>query len=159
DTFGELLDAAFGYVRRGYRIDRDTGRHLADLADFVCERWRDADAGIWEVRMEPKLFTESKAMCWVALDRATRLSEVGHPPRRRVAHWQRAAAAIRAFIDEQCWSERRRSYVRYAGTEELDASLLLMPIMRYDAPTSPRLAGTVDAVQRELGRGPLVYRY
>ena len=159
DTFGELLDAAFGYARRGYRLDRDTVRHLADLADFVADHWRDPDTGIWEVRMEPQHFTESKAMCWVALDRAARLAEASHVSARRRARWLTEAAAIRAFIDERCWSKRLGSYVRYAGAEELDASLLLMPIMRYDDPTSPRLTGTIEAVRRELSHGALVYRY
>src|SRR5213593_3801119 len=159
DTFGELLDAAFGYMQRGSPIDRDTVRQLADLADFVADHWRDPDAGIWEVRMEPQHFTESKAMCWVALDRAARLAEASHVSARRRARWLTEAAAIRAFIDERCWSKRLGSYVRYAGAEELDASLLLMPIMRYDEPTSPRLAGTIEAVRRELSRGALVYRY
>jgi GH15 family glucan-1,4-alpha-glucosidase len=159
DTFGELLDAAFGYVRRGARIDRDTMNQLAELADFVADHWRDRDAGIWEVRMEPQHFTESKAMCWVALDRAAQLAETGHLSGRRRQRWLTEAAAIRAFIDDHCWSERLGSYVRYAGREELDASLLMMPIMRYDEPTSPRLAGTIEAVRRELGRGALVYRY
>src|SRR2546425_1709115 len=159
DTFGELLDAAFGYARRGYRLDRDTVRHLADLADFVADHWRDPDTGIWEVRMEPQHFTESKAMCWVALDRAARLAEASHVSERRRARWLAEAAAIRAFIDERCWSKRLGSYVRYAGADELDASLLLMPIMRYDDPTSPRLTGTIEAVRRELSRGALVYRY
>ncbi|OLB13804.1 MAG: hypothetical protein AUH18_01620 [Candidatus Rokubacteria bacterium 13_2_20CM_69_10] len=159
DTFGELLDAAFGYVRRGARIDRDTMNQLAELADFVADHWREPDAGIWEVRMEPQHFTESKAMCWVALDRAAQLAETGHLSGRRRQRWLTEAAAIRAFIDNHCWSERLGSYVRYAGREELDASLLMMPIMRYDEPTSPRLAGTIEAVRRELGRGALVYRY
>src|SRR5207247_1844210 len=104
-------------------------------------------------------FTESKAMCWVALDRAAQLAETGHLSDRRRQRWLTEAAAIRAFIDNHCWSERLGSYVRYAGREELDASLLMMPIMRYDEPTSPRLAGTIEAVRRELGRGALVYRY
>ncbi|PYM97446.1 MAG: glycoside hydrolase family 15 protein, partial [Candidatus Rokuibacteriota bacterium] len=159
DTFGELLDAALGYVRRGARIDRDTMNQLAELADFVADHWREPDAGIWEVRMEPQHFTESKAMCWVALDRAAQLAETGHLSDRRRQRWLTEAAAIRAFIDNHCWSERLGSYVRYAGREELDASLLMMPIMRYDEPTSPRLAGTIEAVRRELGRGALVYRY
>src|SRR5262249_46533841 len=76
-----------------------------------------------------------------------------------VAGWLAEAAASGAFIDTRCWSARLGSYVRYAGSEELDVSLLLMPIIRYDEPRSPRLAGTIEAVRRELGRGALVYRY
>jgi GH15 family glucan-1,4-alpha-glucosidase len=69
------------------------------------------------------------------------------------------AAAIRRFVDERCWSDAKRSYVWYAGAEHLDASLLLLAIMRYDPPDSPRLRTTIDAVRRELAAGPLLRRY
>src|SRR5262245_48225519 len=159
DTFGDLLDAVHGYVTRGYTIARDTGTGLAAVANLVSRMWRAPDAGIWEVRMPPQHFTHSKAMCWVALDRAVRLARSGHLPARDVARWEREAAHIRQFIEEHCWSERQQSYVRYAGTEELDASLLLMTIMRYDDPTKPRLARTAEAVRTQLARGSLLYRY
>jgi GH15 family glucan-1,4-alpha-glucosidase len=159
DAYGELLDAAFVYVREGHRLDRDTGRDLARLADFVGVHWREPDAGIWEVRTRPRHHTQSKAMCWVALDRARRLAEMGHLPARHAGRWSAEAAAIRRFVDTHCWSAAKGSYVWYAGGEELDASLLLLAIMRYDAPESPRLRGTLEAVRRELGSGPLLRRY
>ena len=159
DTDGNLLDTAFGYARRGFEIDQDTAKDLAGLADFICEIWRQPDRGIWEVRMEPRHFTHSKAMCWVALDRAVRLAETGVLPARRLAHWRAEATRIRAFIDGECWSSRTQSYVRFAGTDEVDASLLMMPIMRYMDARDPRMIATIDRVRRELGRGPLVYRY
>jgi GH15 family glucan-1,4-alpha-glucosidase len=109
--------------------------------------------------MEPEHFTHSKAMCWVALDRAIRLAEAAVLPARRLARWRTEATLIRAFIDERCWSPRKQSYVRFAGTEDVDASLLMMPIMRYTDARDPRMVGTIDAIRRELGRGPLLYRY
>jgi GH15 family glucan-1,4-alpha-glucosidase len=159
DTYGELLDTAFVYARRGYPLGRGTGRDLGRVADFVCEHWREPDAGIWEVRAAPRHHTQSKAMCWVALDRAIRLAELGLLPAVGLPRWRAEAVAIRSFIDERCWSTTKGSYVGYAGGEDLDASLLLMPIMRYDEPGSPRLQGTVEAIRRELSRGPLLYRY
>jgi GH15 family glucan-1,4-alpha-glucosidase len=98
-------------------------------------------------------------MCWVALDRARCLAEMGHLPARHAPRWSAEAAAIRRYIEAHCWSEKKSSYVWYAGSEELDASLLLMAIMRYDSPDSPRLRGTLEAVRRELGSGPLLHRY
>ena len=80
-------------------------------------------------------------------------------PANTSTRWSDEAANIRRFIDEHCWSEAKGSYVWYAGSEELDASLLLMAIMRYDPPESPRLRSTVEAVRRELASGPLLYRY
>jgi len=159
DAYGELLDAAFVYASDGYRLGRDTARDLARLADFVGTHWREPDAGIWEVRARPRHHTQSKAMCWVALDRARRLAELGHLPAGHAGRWSAEAAAIRQYIGAHCWSAKKGSYVWYAGSEELDASLLLMAIMRYDAPDSPRLRGTLEAVRRELGSGPLLHRY
>ncbi len=159
DTFGDLFDTVLGYVNTGRVIDRDTGRELADVANFVCKMWREPDCGIWEVRMEPKHFTHSKVMCWVALDRATRLAAKGHIPAKHARHWLDEARRIREFVELNCWSEARHTYTRFAGTEALDASLLMMPVMRYHEPTDPRIIGTIDAVKRELGRGPLLYRY
>jgi GH15 family glucan-1,4-alpha-glucosidase len=159
DAYGEFVDMAYQYVRRGGRLDRDTGRDIARIADFVCAQWPKPDSGIWEVRAAPRHHTQSKAMCWVVLDRAQQLADAGQLPGRRASTWAREAAAIRRFIEERCWSESARSYVWYAGGEGLDASLLLLSIMRYDPPDSVRLAATIDAIRRELGRGPLLRRY
>ena len=159
DAYGELVDAVYQYVQRGGQLGRDIGRDVARIADFVCAQWRNPDSGIWEVRAAPRHHTQSKAMCWVALERATRLAEAGLVPGRRAATWAREAAAIRQFIEDRCWSDARGSYVWYAGADGLDASLLLLPIMRYDAPDARRVHGTIDAVRRELGRGALLRRY
>lgn len=147
------------YVNEGHRLGRDTARDLAGIADFVCAHWREPDSGIWEVRARPRHHTQSKAMCWVALDRAMRMANMGRLPAKHAERWSTEAAEIRRFIDEHCWSAKKGSDVWYAGAKELDASLLLMAIMRYDAPDSPRLRGTVDAVRRELASGALLYRY
>ena len=147
------------YVNEGHRLGRDTARDLAGIADFVCAHCREPDSGIWEVRARPRHHTQSKAMCWVALDRAMRMANMGRLPAKHAERWSTEAAEIRRFIDEHCWSAKKGSDVWYAGAKELDASLLLMAIMRYDAPDSPRLRGTVDAVRRELASGALLYRY
>jgi GH15 family glucan-1,4-alpha-glucosidase len=159
DVYGDLMQTAWLYADRTGALDADTGRRLAAIADLVCEIWRHRDAGIWEVRSEPAHFTQSKMMCWVALDRACRLAESGTIPGRNTARWRHEAGTIRRFVDERCWSERHGSYVRHAGGEELDASLLLGVLTGYSAAKDPRLQGTIEAVRRELGRGPLVLRY
>ena len=159
DTFGDLMDTAWLYADKGFHLDRDTAANLARVADFVGHHWCDRDAGIWEVRAAPRHHTHSKAMCWVALDRAVRLAERGQLPRRHLRWWRAEALRIRAFIDTHCWSEDKQSYVWYAGSRDLDAALLLLSIMRYAEPNDPRLRATVRAVERELTRGALVYRY
>jgi GH15 family glucan-1,4-alpha-glucosidase len=159
DAYGELVDTVYEYVKRGGQLGRDTARDVVRIADFVCRQWRNPDSGIWEVRAAPRHHTQSKAMCWVALDRATRLAEAGLVPNRRASTWAREAAAIRQFVESRCWSDAKSSYVWYAGSDGLDASLLLLPIMRYDPPDAPQTHATIDAIQRELGRGALVRRY
>jgi GH15 family glucan-1,4-alpha-glucosidase len=159
DIYGDLLQTALIYAESGGRLDRDTGRRLAGIADLVCRIWREPDSGIWEVRSQPMHFTHSKMMCWVALDRALRLSDGGHIPSRRASTWRREAHAVREFIEEQCWSQRLGSYTRHARGEELDASLLLGILLGYESSDPARLAATVDALRRDLGSGPLISRY
>lgn len=159
DVYGDLLEAAWMYARAGRRLDPETGRRLAAVADLVCRIWRAPDSGIWEVRSKPEHFTHSKMMCWVALDRACRLAANGQAPSRNAARWRAQAASIRAFVEARCWSAARDSYVRFAGSEELDAALLLGVLFGYDSAGSGRLEHTLDAIRRELGHGPLLYRY
>jgi GH15 family glucan-1,4-alpha-glucosidase len=159
DIYGHLFQTAWLYAGSGRSIDADIGRRLAETADHVCEIWGEPDSGIWEVRSEPAHFTQSKMMCWVALDCAVRLAEAGHIPARGVQRWQTGAEAVRRFVETRCWSEAKRSYVRFAGSEELDASLLLGVLFGYGDAKGDRLSGTINAVRRELGHGPFVYRY
>jgi GH15 family glucan-1,4-alpha-glucosidase len=159
DIYGALLETALVYTQAGGRLDRETGRRLAGIADLVCQTWRQPDSGIWEVRSAPAHFTQSKMMCWVALDRAVRLCDAGHIPRAHVSTWRREQLAIREFIETRCWSERLGSYTRRAGGEDLDASLLLGILFGYDAPDTSRLSSTVNALRQELGRGSLLSRY
>jgi GH15 family glucan-1,4-alpha-glucosidase len=124
DIYGHLFQTAWLYAGSGRRIDADIGRRLAETADLVGQIWRDTDAGIWEVRSEPVHFTQSKMMCWVALDGAVRLAEAGHIPDRGVPRWQAEAAAIRSFVETECWSERKRSYVRVRCIRRVDITRL-----------------------------------
>jgi GH15 family glucan-1,4-alpha-glucosidase len=159
DIYGDLLETALVYTQAGGRLDRETGKRLAGNADLVCRIWREPDSGIWEVRRESGHFTHSKMMCWVALDRALQLAKAGHLPRDHESTWRRERKAIRDFVEANCWSDQLGSYTREAGREELDASLLLGVILGYDAGHADRLSRTVEAIRRELGRGPLVSRY
>jgi GH15 family glucan-1,4-alpha-glucosidase len=159
DIYGDVLETALIYVRAGGRLDRETGKRLAGMADLVCRIWREPDSGIWEVRSEPRHFTHSKMMCWVALDRALALGAAGQVPSRHAARWQAEALAIREFIETRCWSHRLDSYTRAAGAEELDAALLLGALFGYGAQDAGRMRSTVLAIRRDLGHGPLLHRY
>jgi GH15 family glucan-1,4-alpha-glucosidase len=159
DTYGELLQTAWLYATTGHRIDRDIAHRLAGIADLVSRIWRQPDAGIWEVRSEPAHFTQSKMMCWVALERARDLAERGMIPGRHAERWSAEAGAIREFVETRCFSPEKRSYVRSAGSSELDASLLLGVLLAYGDARDERWAGTIEAVRRELADGPFVQRY
>jgi GH15 family glucan-1,4-alpha-glucosidase len=159
DVYGEVFGGAARFAEFSGGLDRDHGRRLAEMADHVCEIWEEPDAGIWELRDEPRHFTQSKMMCAVALDRACELARGGLVPAKHIERWQHERTRIREFVETRCYSDQKASYVRSAGEQDLDASLLLAVLAGYDDPASERLIGTVDAVRRELGRGPFVYRW
>ncbi len=156
DIYGDVVQTAWLYAAAGGRIDRELGERLVAIADLVCELWPFPDSGIWEVRSEPLHFTQSKMMCWVALNRSIHLSEGGHIPAGTIDRWRREADRIRAFIEERCWSDRQESYVRSADAEGLDASVLVGIIFGYGNRSPDRRAATVDAIRRGLGDGPLL---
>jgi GH15 family glucan-1,4-alpha-glucosidase len=158
DVYGGVLESIWLYFQQVGHIDRDTGKEVARIADWVATHWRDPDSGIWEVRSEPTHFIQSKAFCWVALDRACRLGERGAIPDRSV-RWRAAADELREFIETQGWDAELGSYVRATDLREPDASLLTMPLLGYGDPKGERICSTIDTIERELRKGPFVYRY
>ena len=165
DLYGTLLESAALYTGMGNALDRDVATRFAKIADLVAGSWHRPDSGIWEVRSEPRHFTQSKMMCWVALDRAIALagtSRVAGASRvggDRVARWTAERDAIRVFVEERCWSDERNSYLRADDGDDLDASVLHASLLGYVDPTGPRMLGTLDAIDRELRDGPYVTRY
>ena len=158
-TYGDLLATIELYVRHGNLLDEETGIRLAEVADHVCRIWQREDSGIWELH-DTRQYTSSKIACWVALDRAITLAGKGEAPSEHVDRWREECGRIRAWIDEHCWSDGLGSYSFYAGSDELDASLLLAVRVGYLPPDDPRLASTVDAIRAGLAAGgPLLYRY
>jgi GH15 family glucan-1,4-alpha-glucosidase len=158
DLYGNLLQSAWLFVQNGHRLDAETGKRLADTADYVCEIWQQEDAGIWEVRSDPLHFTQSKMMCWLALKRALDLAERGSLPERHARRWHDELGRIGDFVESRCWAGAKRSYARFADGDELDASVLLALIFGYGA-DADRVATTVEAIRRELASGPYVRRY
>ena len=159
DIYGALLQCAWLYASEGNPLDRDVANRLARMADLVAKIWKTRDSGIWEVRSDPVHFTQSKMMCWIALDRAISLAASSRIPSGHVERWTHERDAIRRFVEERCWSDRLHSYVRAAGSEELDASVLHASLYGYGDPAGPRMLGTLDAIDRELRDGPFVMRY
>ena len=158
DVYGSLFEAASLYARAGGEIDGDTGKELMKIADYVAENWRERDAGIWEVRSDPSHFIQSKALCWVAFDRACALAACGAIP-SDAERWRAEADAVHEFVRKHGWDDERRSYVRAPDQRELDGSLLTMVLLGFEDPRGERMHGLIDAVRRELADGALVYRY
>jgi alpha,alpha-trehalase len=159
DVYGELLDAAALYADRVASLDEVAASFLADMADRAADRWQEADHGIWEMRGEPRHFLYSKLMCWVALDRATRLADQLQAP-DRLARWCRERDGIRAAILEHGWSDTADAFTQSFGSDDLDASALMIPIVGFLPGDDPRVRATVDAIAERLTDDHgLVYRY
>ncbi|HWC32556.1 MAG TPA: glycoside hydrolase family 15 protein, partial [Actinomycetota bacterium] len=159
DVYGWGLRAAATMEARGERLDGETWRAMADLADFVASRWRDPDAGIWERRGSPAHHVHSKLMAWLALDRALRIASSRRVRRRRVSRWSEAREAITAEVRRKGWDDDAGAYVAAFGDRSLDAAVLV-PLVEWEDRGSPRFASTVDAIASRLSAGrPLLYRY
>lgn len=158
DIHGELMDAVYLYDKYGETISHDMWRNLSRLIDWVCRNWQTADEGIWEVRGGRHHFLYSRLMCWVAVDRAVRLAWKRSLP-APLDQWIAVRNAIHHEIHERFWNEERRAFVQTRDGQAVDASVLLMPLMRFIGPTDPRWRSTLAAVEKELVSDSLVYRY
>jgi GH15 family glucan-1,4-alpha-glucosidase len=156
--YGALLATTWHYVRDGNVLDERTGRQLAEVVDLLTRTWRNEDSGIWELP-ETRAYTQSRIAAWEAFDRALALAAKGQVPDANAHAWRRTADEIRTWIDENCWSEERGTYTMYPGSDALDASCLLAARIEFGEPDDERNLRTMDTLRRELGRGPLLYRY
>ncbi|HEX5087756.1 MAG TPA: glycoside hydrolase family 15 protein [Nocardioides sp.] len=160
DGYGWVLDAAWRLTDAGHRLYSETWRTMSGLADTVANRWREPDAGIWEVRADTAHHVHSKLMAWLALDRALRISVHHRTPTRRTRRWTAERAALREEIERLGFDTETGSYTRSYGSRDTDAALLILSRLGFESADSPRLQGTIDAIVRDLGAGlPLVYRY
>jgi GH15 family glucan-1,4-alpha-glucosidase len=159
DVYGELVDAVSqALIGKKRRLDRDTRRMLEGIGETTCRRWQEPDEGIWEVRSGKFHHTHSKVLAWVAVDRLLRLNNAGliNIPSER---YRGVRDAIRAEIEARGWSESVGSYVRTFDGQELDASLVLLPIYGYQPGSSPRVKATIERILDSLGTGRFIYRY
>jgi GH15 family glucan-1,4-alpha-glucosidase len=159
DVYGELLDAVYRLSDHVGRVDDATLRFFVALADAAASRWREADQGIWEVRSEPRHFLYSKLMCWVALDRAIKLA-AQLPVGERVAAWEATRDEIAAAILGEGWSDTTGAFTQSFGSDQLDASNLMIPIVGFLPATDHRVLATIDMIEQQLTDDHgLVYRY
>jgi GH15 family glucan-1,4-alpha-glucosidase len=160
DVYGWVLDAGWLLTRAGHSLYAETWRSLASSADLVATRWRDPDDGIWEEREQPTHHVHSKLMAWLALDRAMRISAGRRTPTRKRRRWAQARDALAADVLANGFDDRRNTFVRAFGSDELDAAVLILPLLGFEPVGSPRVTGTIRAIRRELDAGNgLLYRY
>ncbi len=159
DIFGELLDAAWEFMRLGGQLDEELWSFLCEAADRATERWHEPDHGIWEVRTAPKHYTHSKVMAWVALDRALRIAQKLGPGTGQVDRWKAERDNIRDAVLTYGYDAQRGTFVQSFGSTALDASNLLIPIVEFLPVEDPRVQGTIDHTMRSLMRNGIVYRY
>jgi len=163
DIYGELLDSLYLYNKYVMPIGYDVWMSIRRRLDWLCENWQQPDEGIWEVRGGRRHFVYSKLMCWVAMDRGLRLAEKRSFPADR-ARWLRVRDQIYEEVMTKGWSPARQTFVQYYGSESLDASNLIMPLVFFLSPNDPRMLKTLDAINRSPKHGGLtsdglVYRY
>ncbi|HEX6296041.1 MAG TPA: glycoside hydrolase family 15 protein [Burkholderiales bacterium] len=158
DVFGEVMDALHQARKVGLPAHEPSWDMQRALLAHLEKVWREPDAGMWEVRGPPRHFTYSKVMCWVAFDRAIKAVETWQLP-GPVERWRELRARIHADVCERGFRTSKSTFVQSYGSNELDASLLLIPMTGFLPCHDPRMAATVEAVRRELTEGGLVLRY
>jgi GH15 family glucan-1,4-alpha-glucosidase len=160
DGYGWVLDAAWVLSRAGHPLYSETWRALSGFADYVAKRWREPDAGIWEIRGDGAHYVHSKLMGWLTLDRAIRIAETRRTPSRRLRRWRTERDAIAEQVRRQGFDDRQGTYTRTYGSSDIDAALLILPLLGLEEPNSVRVNGTIGQVRRQLtAGGPLLYRY
>jgi GH15 family glucan-1,4-alpha-glucosidase len=160
DGYGWVLDAAWLLTRAGHPLYSETWRAMRGFADRVARHWRYPDAGIWEMRGPEAHHVHSKLMAWLALDRAIRIAQDRGAPARHRRAWQDERDAIAAEVMHRGFDPVKGAYTRSYGSDDLDAAVLVLPLLGIEPPGSPRVHGTIDAIQRELDASrPLLYRY
>src|SRR5205814_2033672 len=158
DVYGEVMDALYQARSHGLPAEKSSWRLQLALLDALESTWQRPDDGIWEIRGEPRHFVHSKVMAWVAFDRAVRSVEtqdVDGP----VDRWRGIRERIHEQVCEQGFDPELGSFTQSYGSKELDASLLLIPLVGFLPADDPRIRGTIEAVERELLQGGFVLRY
>ncbi|WP_369927699.1 glycoside hydrolase family 15 protein [Xanthomonas sp. NCPPB 2632] len=158
DIFGELMDSLYLANKYGRAISHTGWLHVVRMVDHVCRHWQDPDEGIWEIRGGQQHFLHSRLMCWVALDRAVRLAGKRSLP-GPVVEW----AAVRDRIADDIWTNFRHPehgyFVQTQGGTDLDAALLMMPLVRFVSATDPVWLATLDAIHDQLADDGMMFRY
>ena len=158
DIYGEIIDSVYLFNKHGPGISHDAWHDVIAIVDWVAENWDRTDAGMWEIRDEPQAYTTSRLMCWVAIERAIRIARARGLPGDLVA-WSKARDDIYDRIMTKSWNSDLQSFTRVEGGDDLDAGLLLMPMVKFLSPADPRFLSTLAAIEKHLVTDSLVFRY
>jgi GH15 family glucan-1,4-alpha-glucosidase len=163
DIYGELMDSLYLYNKHVGPINYDFWVRIRHRLDWICDNWQLPDEGIWEMRSGKQNFVYSKLMNWVALDRGVRLADKRSFPGNR-ERWLTERDAIYEAVMTNGWNENRKAFTQYYGSDDLDASALIMPLVFFMAPSDPRMISTIKGILQEPRDGGLVsdglvYRY
>jgi GH15 family glucan-1,4-alpha-glucosidase len=158
DIYGELMDSIYIYDRHGQPISYDFWVNLSTLVEWVCHNWKKPDNGIWEVRGGTRQFLYSRAMCWLAIDRAMKIAQQRSYPAPLV-RWLRIRNDIYRSIQNDFWDPKLKAFVQYKGAKSIDAACLLLPMVKFISPIDPRWMSTLEAIKKNLIEDSLVYRY
>lgn len=157
DIYGELLDAIYLFNKYGEPISHDFWQNISRQVDWLAEHWSQPDEGIWEVRGGRHEFLYSRLMSWVAFDRAIKIADERSFPIN--TNWREQRDRIYTSIFEDFWDDGAQTFVQYKGSDSVDASSLLMPLMSFISPKDPRWLSTLKKIEEVLVSDSLVYRY
>jgi GH15 family glucan-1,4-alpha-glucosidase len=158
DVYGELMDSIYLHDKYSTQVSWDVWQQIERMLDWVGDNWRQPDQSIWEVRGGQQQFTYSKLQCWVALDRGVRLARKRSLPVNG-KRWAAERDNLYRAIMTEGWNDKLQTFTQYFGSDAVDASLLLLPLMLFLGPKDPRMTATLDRVCKELTADALVYRY
>lgn len=157
DIYGELMDSVYLFDKYAEPLSHDLWQKLTGQINWVCQNWGLEDEGIWEVRGGKRHFLYSKLLCWVAIDRGIRLAQKRSFP--MPSHWIKVRDEIYHTIFKDYWDPKKQTFVQFKGSDHVDASTLMMPLMRFISPRDPKWLSTLACIEKELVSDSLVYRY
>ena len=158
DIYGELIDSVYLFNKYGPGISHDAWADLTRLLEWVLDNWDRDDAGMWEIRDDPRPHTTSRLMCWVAVERMMRTARQRGLP-GELARWAEVRDAIYARIMEHSWDDSVGAFMQHEGGDSVDAGVLLMPMVKFVAPNDPRFVSTLRVIEERLVSDSLVFRY
>lgn len=158
DIYGELIDSVYLFNKYGAGISSDAWNDVVEVVDWVMHNWDRDDASMWEVRGKHRAYTTSRLFCWVALERTIRVARQRGLP-GDLGAWSKTRDDIYDRIMSRCWNSELQAFTQTEGGSELDAGVLLMPMVKFLSPADPKFLSTLEAVEKELVTDSLVFRY